>query len=109
MNLKKTFYKILEVQEEIDDLNSQIGELESKIIDQMNKIREEYSKYGIPPLNIKYYNENMSDYIPFLEITCTKQQIINIIDGDNEIEEIKLQKKNENEYKLYIEFPEFYR
>ena len=109
MNLKKTFYKILEVQEEIDDLNSEIGELESKIITEMNTIRKEFAKYGIPELNIRYYNEDMSDYIPYLEITCTKEQVISILNGDNEIEEIKLQKKNENEYKLYIEYPDYYR
>lgn len=112
-SLKDIFYQILETQEEIDDLNGEIGELECDIITKTNLIKERFTKYGIQESYIKYHNEDMDDHIPFLEIACNKEQAIKII-NENEFEKVELRKTQSynvcpEEYTLFVEYPEYYR
>ena len=112
-SLKDIFYQILETQEEIDELNGEIGELECDIITKTNLIKERFTQYGIPESYIKYHNEDMDDHIPFLEIACNKEQAIKII-NENEFEKVELRKTQSynvcpEEYSIFIEYPEFYR
>ena len=56
----------------------------------------------------------MDDHIPFLEIACNKEQAIKIIKENDEFEKVELRKtqsymKCNEEYTLFIEYPEYYR
>ncbi len=114
MNLKEKFYKILELQEEIDNQNNKTRALESDIIDKMNEIRKYFSlKYKIPGLHIRYINTEDIDEIPFIEIICSHEQAVKII-TDHKFEQIELNKIQDymvenGEYILYINYPEYYR
>lgn len=114
MDLKEKFYKILELQEEIDDLNGEAKTMQNGIMDKMNDIRKYFSlKYKIPQLHIRYINTEDIDEIPFIEIICSHKQAVKII-TDHKFEQIELKKiqdyMGENgEYILYINYPEYYR